>query len=215
MGSRRLPGKVLKKIGNNSLLGHLMTKVNSLKNKVNVVIATSTLEINNEIEEFCLKNNIRCFRGSESNVLERYYFCAKEYGFDHIVRLTGDNPFVDDEEIDNLVKLHIKKNADYSQSYSALPVGVGAEIFSFETLEKSFKYGVNENHKEHVNEYIEENEDKFKIIKLSVPKEKNRPDISLTIDTVEDLNKASFIFDKAKENFISTEEAISLCLRYL
>ena len=214
MGSIRLPGKVLKKIGDKSLLEHLMYRVSALKHEIKAVIATSTLEINNEIEGFCIENNIICFRGSESNVLERYYLCAMKYSFDHIVRLTGDNPFIDEEEIDNLIELHLDDNADYSRSYSALPKGVGAEIFSFKTLERCAKYGNEDNHKEHVNEYIEENKGKFKISELSVKKEKNRPEINLSIDSIEDYEKACFIVERSKNKQITTVEAIRLCLQY-
>jgi spore coat polysaccharide biosynthesis protein SpsF len=215
MGSSRLPGKVLKKIGDKPLLDHLLFRLNKLKHGLKTIIATTILEQDNDIEDFCIENNIICFRGSESNVLERYYFCAKKYSFDHIVRLTGDNPFIDVEELDNLIKLHLDTNANYSRSFAALPKGVGGEIFSFEALEESYKYGNKENHKEHVNEYIEENEDKFKISELFVQKEKNRPDISLTVDTKEDYEKACFVVEKSKKGQITTEEAISLCLQYV
>ena len=160
MGSTRLPGKVMKTIGDKSLLEHIIFRMLKSKKDVKLVIATSDLDKDNMIEQFCKNNNILCFRGSEQNVLERYYLCAKEYSFDHIVRLTGDNPFIDVEELDNLIELHLKNKSDYSRSFAVLPKGVGGEIFTFDALEKSYKYGFKYNHKEHVNEYIEENEGK-------------------------------------------------------
>jgi spore coat polysaccharide biosynthesis protein SpsF len=214
MGSTRLPGKILKNIGNKNLLEHILFRLTKLKHNVQVIIATSLLEKDNEVEKFCNEKSIKCFRASESNVLERYYLCAKENGFDHIVRLTGDNPFTDIEELDKLIELHIKTNADYSRSFASLPKGVGAEIFTFEALEKSYKYGQKENHKEHVNEYIEENEEVFKISELEVDKKKNRPDISLTVDTEEDYKKACFIVQNSKNEYITITEAIKLCLQY-
>lgn len=214
MGSTRLPAKVLKRIGDKSLLEHILFRLSQLKQNTKIVIATTTLEKDDVIEEFCKKNSINIFRGSESNVLERYYLCAKENNFEHIVRLTGDNPFVDIEELDNIITLHLNTKADYSRSFTSLPKGVGAEIFSFEALEQSYKYGDKENHKEHVNEYIEENEDRFKIAELKVEKEKNRPDISLTVDTEDDYKKACFIVENTKNEYISTKEAINLCLQY-
>jgi spore coat polysaccharide biosynthesis protein SpsF len=215
MGSTRLPGKVLKKIGSKNLLEHILFRLAKLKYTIKIVIATSILEKDDTIEFFCKENEIQCFRGSETNLLERYYLCAKENGFDHIIRLTGDNPFTDIEELDKLIELHIKTNADYSRSFASLPKGVGAEIFTFEALEKSYKYGQKENHKEHVNEYIEENEEVFKISELEVDKKKNRPDISLTVDTEEDYKKACFIVQNSKNGYITTTEAIKLCLQYV
>ncbi|MGJ0318162.1 glycosyltransferase family protein [Aliarcobacter cryaerophilus] len=215
ISSTRLPGKILKNIGNKNLLEHILFRLTKLKHNVQVAIATSDLEKDDKVENFCREKDIKCFRGSELNVLERYYLCAKENGFEHIVRLTGDNPFTDIEELDNLIELHLKTGADYSRSFASLPKGVGAEIFSFEALEQSYKYGDKENHKEHVNEYIEENEDRFKIAELKVEKGKNRPDISLTVDTEDDYKKACFIVENTKNEYISTKEAINLCLQYV
>ncbi len=214
MGSSRLPGKVLKKIGDKNILEHILFRLKRLEHDVKVVIATSDLAKDDELELFCKQNDINCFRGSEQDVLSRYYLCAKEYKFDYIVRLTGDNPFVDIEELDNLINLHISTKADYSRSFAVLPKGIGSEIFIFEALEKSFFYGKKENHLEHVNEYIEENEYKFKISELSVIKDKNRPDISLTVDTLQDYKKACFIVNTSNKKYITTQEAIKLCLQF-
>ena len=213
MGSTRLPGKVLKQIGNKNLLEHILFRLIRLKNSVKVIIATSDLKKDDELEKFCKIHNITCFRGSEQHVLERYYLCAKENNFEHIVRLTGDNPFIDIEELDNLIDLHLHNKSDYSRSFSSLPKGVGSEIFTFNALEISYKNGMKANHIEHVNEYIEENEELFKISELKVNSEKNRPEISLTVDTEDDYLKACYIVNNTKNEFISTEEAIEIFLQ--
>jgi len=215
IGSTRLPGKVLKKIGDKTLLEHILFRLNKLQHNLKVIVATSDLQKDNEIEKFCINNNVLCFKGSELNVLDRYYSCAKKYNFNHIVRLTADNPFVDIEELDQLINLHLKSKSDYSRSFSSLPKGTGSEIFTFNALELSHKYGHKNNHKEHVNEYIEENEKFFKISELKVPKEKNRPDISLTVDTQDNYRKACFIVENSNNEFIETKEAIKLCLQYV
>jgi len=214
MGSRRLPGKVLKQIGDKNLLEHILFRLTKLSHKAQVVIATSDLEQDDILESFCKVNNISCFRGSEENVLERYYLCAKENNFEYIVRLTGDNPFIDIEELDNLIALHIDTESDYSRSFAVLPKGIGSEIFTFDALEKSYLHGKKENHLEHVNEYIEENEDKFNISELKVSDEKNRPDISLTVDTFDDYKKACFIVENSVDKYITTNEAIDICSHY-
>ena len=215
MGSTRLPGKVLKQIGDKNLLEHVLFRLSKLKQDVSIVIATSDLPKDDELKKFCDDTNTICFRGSEQNVLQRYYLCAKENDFSHIVRLTGDNPFVDIDELDNLIDLHIKSHTDYSKSFSVLPKGVGSEIFTFNALELSYKYGKKDNHLEHVNEYIEENEDQFTISELEVYKEKNRPEISLTVDTAEDYKKACYIVNHSAEEYITTQEAIKLCLQFV
>ena len=216
MGSSRLPGKILKNLCDKSLLEHILYRLRYLKSKAEVVIATSLLPADDEVHDFCTGNGVECFRGSEGNVLSRYYECARLYGFQNIVRLTGDNPFVDIEELDNLIESHLRMDADYSHSFSVLPIGVGAEVFTFESLERSFREGNKPNHLEHVNEYILENPREFIINVFSdVRESKRRPDVSLTVDTMEDYKKACFIVENTSDEYITTEEAIKLCLRYV
>ena len=215
MGSARLPGKVLKMIGSKPLLGHVFFRLRHLGSRSLAVVATGDDLANDVIEEFCAKNGVQCFRGSESNVLDRYYKCAVKYGFKQIVRLTADNPFVDIEELDVLIKSHLETGADYSQSFSALPLGIGAEIFTFEALERSWRKGDKPNQIEHVNEYIWDNPKEFRInVFENVAKGKRHPEISLTVDTEEDYRKACFIAENVESEFISTEETIKLCSQF-
>ena len=115
MGSSRLPGKVMKNFNGKSLLGQIIFRLKWKENDAKVVIATSTLECDDVIENFCRENGTECFRGSESNVLERYFQCAEKYQFDNIVRMTADNPFPDIEELDNLIDFHIRNKYDFSE----------------------------------------------------------------------------------------------------
>ena len=214
MGSTRLPGKILKMFGNKTLLDHIFFRLSFLKHPTPIVLATSDLAADDLVERFCIKNNVPCFRGSESNVLERYYLCAKKYGFNNVIRMTGDNPFPDIEELDNLIDLFIATYAEYSNSFGALPIGVGAEIFTFSALEESYIKAKEPHHLEHVNEYIQEHPEKFKTTLLSVPQIKNRPELRLTVDTSDDYKRACFIIEKSKNEFITTEEAIDLCSQF-
>lgn len=211
MGSTRLPGKVLKSIGSKVLLEHIVYRLRFLKHKATLIVATSDTPKDDAVAFFCRKLGIACFRGSELNVLKRYYDCTCQFRFTQIVRLTADNPFVDICELDRLIDLHTTKAADYSHSFGVLPVGVGAEIFTFAALENSFHNGHAENHKEHVNEYIQDNPSLFKIEVLDVAPSKRCPDIRLTVDTEEDYRKACHIVKHARNEYIDTEEAIRLC----
>lgn len=215
MGSSRLPGKIMKNIGDKSLLEHIFYRLSFLKHNVKIVLATSTSSKDDAVEEFCLENNINLYRGSEENVLQRYYLCSKQYGFSQIVRLTADNPFVDVEELDNLIDLHINSKSDFTNSFESLPVGVGSEIFTFDALEKSYLYGKKLHHIEHVDEYMIENPHTFKTTTLDVPSTKKFPNVRLTVDTLDDYKKACFIVERSKNEFINTEEAVQLCLEYV
>lgn len=215
MGSVRFPGKILRPLGNKKLLlEQIVDRLSSLQHEADLVIATSTQLKDDETELFCKQRSIKCFRGSEEDVLSRYYECALYYGFKQIIRLTGDNPFVDVEELDNLIGLHLTENAEYSHSFNSLPVGTGAEIMTFSTLKRCFTEGANANHREHINEYIQENPSLFLIKTLAVKSEKNRPEVRLTVDTEDDYKRACFITDKSSSVNISTVEAISLLEKY-
>ena len=210
MGSKRLPGKVLKPIGKIPLLERIVLCLEYLKSNVQVVVATSNQRQDDAIEVFCRERQIEFFRGDEQNVLQRYVDCMHEYGFEHVVRLTGDNPFTDIEELDRLIELHVARAADYSTSTASLPIGVGAEIFSALALLRIHEQASKPHHYEHVNEVLLENPGQFSIAELEVPPAKNRPDVRLTVDTPDDYRRADCIARSSPSIPLALEEAISL-----
>lgn len=208
MGSTRLPGKILMKIGGKCLLEHILYRLTKLRYPALTVIATSDTPGDDVVERFCDSHAVACFRGSEPDVLDRYYQCARQYGFRHIVRLTGDNPFPDMEELDNLIDLHLSAGTDYANSLAGLPMGVGAEIFTFAALEKSWRAGKAPHHREHVNEYVLEHPEIFRTATLKVMADKHRPDLRLTIDTEDDYQRSCYIVERCETEYVSTLQAI-------
>lgn len=211
MGSTRLPGKVLKPVGRRPLLGLVLGRLERLEHAATVVVATTTLAEDDVIEAFCRQQCVECFRGSELNVLQRYFLCAEAHGFDQIVRLTADNPFTDIVELDGLIRMHLDANADFSHSFASLPVGVGAEVFSFAALRESYRCGRALHHLEHVDEYMLENPDVFVTREYLAPNAKRRPEIRLTVDTQVDYARACAIVAAAGNDFPTTREAIEYC----
>lgn len=211
MGSTRLPGKVLKPIAGKVLLDHVLGRLFQLEYPAKVVVATSDLPQDAAIVQHCLGKGVEVFCGSESDVLDRYYQCARQYHFAHVVRLTADNPFTDIEELQRLIEQHLEHGNDYTHSFGWMPLGVGAEIFTFAALEKSAYEGHAPNHREHVNEYIQENPTIFKIGSLKIVAAKRQPDLRLTVDTQDDYLRACNIAEHAPNRWIGTEEAIELC----
>ncbi len=211
MGSSRLPGKVLRDIAGRPLLGHVIGRLAMLRHQAVVVVATSDRPADDQIEGWCASNDVRCFRGDELDVLDRYFACATLYGFEQIVRLTADNPFTDIEELDRLLTFHIDGSYDYSHAFGSLPVGVGSEVFTFSALEKSQREGNQPHHREHVNEYFTDRPDLFRIGVLSVPPEKVAPVLRLTVDTMQDWMRADTLAAHAGDRWLSTKEAIALC----
>jgi len=213
MGSSRLPGKVLKDIGNKPLLGHILGRLEHLRHQASVVVATSDLDQDDVIEQFCCDHDVLCFRGSEKNVLQRYYQCAVKYGFDHIVRLTADNPFTDIVELDGLIQMHLDTGADFSHSFASLPVGVGAEVFAFQALKQSYEQGHEAHHLEHVDEYMLEHPEVFDTHIYQAPASKCYPDMRLTVDTLDDYKRACAIVAAQENDSVTVDEAIRFCLR--
>ncbi len=214
MGSTRLPGKILMPLGESSLLGCIFKRLASLRHHAALVLATSKASRDDVVARFCQEQGVECFRGSEEDVLARYYQAACHYGFRHIVRLTADNPFIDVTELDRLLEVHLSDGNDYTHSFDSLPVGVGAEVFTFEALEESFRLGTKPNHREHVNEFIQEHPQFFQIATLEVPAEKNRPEVRLTVDTPLDYRRACFIQAHGPGGCLGTAQAIDLGLEF-
>ena len=211
MGSTRLPRKVLLPIAGKVLLDHVLGRLSLLAFTVKVVVATSELPQDDVIAQHCLARGVAVFRGSETDVLDRYYQCARENCFEHVVRLTADNPFTDMDELQRLIEQHLTQYNDYTHSFGTMPLGVGAEIFTFAALERSAREGHAPNHREHVNEYIQENPDVFRIGVLEVATAKRCPELRLTVDVEDDYLRACTIAGCAPDRWIGTEEAIQLC----
>jgi spore coat polysaccharide biosynthesis protein SpsF len=190
MGSSRLPGKVLLPINGRPLLGHVVGRLSELKAKASLIVATSNLPADDVIVGWCEYSGVMAFRGGELDVLQRYLDCASHFDLSHVVRLTADNPFTDIEELDRLISLHLANSNEYSHSFGQLPIGAGAEVFAREALEKSCKLGRGPHHREHVNEYILENLDSFRVGVLEIPENKRAPTLRLTIDTPDEYELA-------------------------
>lgn len=209
MGSSRMPGKVLKPFFHTTLLGWILDRLTTLPWPI--VTATGDDSCDDPIERFCRDRGALCFRGDERDVLDRYCRCAMAYGFAHVVRLTGDNPFPDTSILKELVEAHVSTGADYSHAFGALPVGVGAEVFSLAALDRSGREGCEPHHREHVNEYILEHPRMFKITSLQTPAELCCPSLKLTIDTPADYERVLGYFTGPPGTQIGTKELIERC----
>lgn len=215
LGSTRLPGKVLKDLSGKPMLEHIIVRLQTARNVSETIVITSTEPAEDKIEEFCAARNIRCFRGSEQDVLDRYYQAAKELKLSHLIRITGDNPFIDIEELDRLIALHFEKEPAYSLNKSEagnnILRGAGcAEIFSFAILETAWSKGNLPHHREHVNDYILENRESYDVLVAQVPKDKQYAGGSVTVDTPADFKRAEQIIALAAkpQHQITTQEII-------
>jgi spore coat polysaccharide biosynthesis protein SpsF len=196
MSSSRLPGKVLKPILGKPLLSLLIER--ALKSKLinKIVVATSYHPSDNKIEEFCRNTDVPCFRGSLEDVLDRYYKTSLYFDKpDHIVRLTGDNPLIDPEIIDKVIKFHLDNNYDYvsNTAENNFPVGLDVSVFRFQALKLSWEKACQPSEREHVNPFILGHPEIFRI---GLYREKVKyPCLRWTVDTEEDFKYVKNIFE--------------------
>ncbi|MEI6300066.1 MAG: glycosyltransferase family protein [Betaproteobacteria bacterium] len=159
MGSTRLQGKVLMDVNGVPLLKILMRRVALSKMLDRIVIATSTQANDDPIAKFCAQEKIEVFRGSESDVLGRYYDCATAIGATTIVRLTGDCPFIDPNIIDAVITMFKNEALDYAANTvppqtSTFPSGSDVEVFTYAALARAHREVKDPSYREHVTFYF-------------------------------------------------------------
>ncbi|EMJ35399.1 cytidylyltransferase domain protein [Leptospira interrogans str. FPW1039] len=138
MGSTRFPNKVLQKIQGKPLIELLFSRLSRSKMLNEIILATSDSINNDPLVEFINYLGFEVYRGSESDVLDRYYQTAKHKKADVVVRITGDCPLTDPVVVDNAIEKFLKDGSDYCSNVSpaTFPDGLDTEVFSFQALEK-------------------------------------------------------------------------------
>jgi spore coat polysaccharide biosynthesis protein SpsF len=156
MGATRLPGKVLMDVAGKPVLGHVINRVSLAKTVDQVVVATTDRPGDDAVARYCRDSGVSLFRGSEGDVLDRYYRCAKAHNADHIVRITADCPLHDPAVIDYVDDEYLKVGCDYATNAIeyTFPEGFDIEIFSMAALEKAWTEARLPSEREHVTPYI-------------------------------------------------------------
>jgi len=203
--SKRLPGKVLKKVCNKTLLELMIERLKRIKNANNIIIATTKLKIDDKIVAVAKKLNVKFFRGSEEDVLGRVSAAAKRFETDIIVEITGDTPLIDPKISDSIIQFFLKesKKFDYvsndlgihNKKYKMLsPIGLSTKVFSTKLLRRISKTTSNPLDREHVANYIVKNPKKFRLYNYKINKKISRPDLRFTLDYKEDFLVIKKIF---------------------
>lgn len=212
MGSTRLPGKVLKKISGKTILYYVVERIKKSKLIDGIVIATTTNSNDDVIVKEAENLKVDYFRGSEDDVLSRYYFASKKFNADIIIRITSDCPLIDPTIIDTVIIKHIESKADYTANTieRTYPRGFDVEIFNMNILNETYKNATEKYQREHVTLYILENSEKYKLINVKAEGKLNRPDIRVTIDKKEDYKLISKILKHFKNIDFGIEDVIDL-----
>lgn len=193
LGSTRLPGKVLREIGDEKLLEVVVERVKKSKCLDEIIVATSNDPFDDKLVDFLNERNYDYYRGSEENVLERYVEAGDMYDLQVIVRITGDNPLVSPNIIDAAVEDHHDQAADYTKVCGA-PIGVGVEVVGHEALKSIHELSsLTDLEKEHVTYRIKNKSDDFIHNELTFD---NGNNLRLTVDTPEDLHLMRVINNK-------------------
>ena len=197
-GSTRLPGKVMKELCGKTVLAHDIERVSQAKLVDEIIIATTTHDSDDVIVQEAERLGVKVFRGSEDDVLSRYYFAAKEAEADVVVRITSDCPLIDPVILDDIIRVFldgsydIVTNAGNDLSKRTFPRGLDAEVFSFEMLETAHLKAVETYQREHVTPYIYENAKSVFYYQNDVDYSKYR----WTLDTEEDWLLISAIYQR-------------------
>lgn len=186
MGSSRLPSKVMMPINGKPMIGYQIDRL--LKTDLPIILATSENPNNDRLVAYVKNLGVDIFRGSEDNVLERYFRAAKLNNIKHIIRITGDNPLVDSNFILNQLKVFCPRTNRYylhEGEIRKLPLGMSFEMFSMELLEEACKKAQSRSEKEHVTPYMHQNmlgDIEIREFNAMI----DYPEARLTVDTKED-----------------------------
>ena len=217
MSSTRLPGKVMMKIDNeNTMLDCVINQLKNSKQTKNLVIATTEQKEDDVIVELVKRREIKYFRGSKKDVLDRYYQCAKKFDFSEIIRITADNPLIDYEILDTVVEHFKSNNYDYitidqpqiSTFHQTYPWGYNVEVFTFSALENAWKNAKLPSEREHVTPYFYKNKEIFR--QTSIENSEDLSRFRCTVDTKYDLELIQKIYLNINKRPILLSDVIKL-----
>ena len=215
MGSSRLPNKMMLSLHGYPIIEWVGRRIAKSKRLDDIVFAIPDTIIDDILEYYLCQLGMKVIRGSEDDVLDRFYTAATLTHASHIVRICADNPLVSHEAIDELIKNYFSHQCDYAYNHipkgNLYPDGLGAEIVSMDLLKTIWKETTDSSKREHIFNYIWENPEIFSIYTFDPLDFKiSGPDIKLDIDTISDYKKLLSInidIDMTAKDIISTYRA--------
>ena len=156
LGSTRLPNKVLKTINGKSLIEILLNRLSKSEKIDQIILAIPDNYLNDKLSEHICKLGYEVYRGSEDDVLSRYFEAAKKYEANIVVRITGDCPIIEPLLVDKIIEYHINNKVDYTSNINppTFPDGLDTEVFTFESLKKAHHLTSKKSDREHVTPFI-------------------------------------------------------------
>jgi len=213
MGSTRLPAKVLADIRGQPMLWHVLQRTRAAETLDEVIVATTTQPSDDSIVAFCRELGARCFRGSEEDVLDRYYQAASQHGADVVVRITSDCPLIDPGVLDKTVRAFLAEQPDYASNsvIRTYPRGLDAEVMTLRVLERAWREARQPYERSHVTPYIYESPGRFRV--LSVTGDRDYSEFRWTVDTPQDLEFVRSVYARMGRDEFLWSDVVSLLER--
>lgn len=187
MGSTRLSGKVLRPLGGQTVLSRVIQRVRRFRLIDDLLVATTVEPADDAIMKEAERCSVEIFRGSEDDVLDRYYRAACQARADAVVRITSDCPLIDPEVSDHTIQKFLDSRPDYASNAleRTYPRGLDTEVVRFAALERAWKEATEPYQRAHVTPYLYQNPDKFQVLSVKGPSDLSG--YRWTLDTPEDL----------------------------
>jgi spore coat polysaccharide biosynthesis protein SpsF len=185
--STRLPRKVLLDIAGRPMLDWVVSRAGRARLLDEVMVATTERPEDDAIVALCRTLSVRCFRGSEDDVLDRYYHAALESSADIVVRITSDCPLIDPGEMDRVLESFRREQPSYA-SNSLLPGflrGLDTEAMTMAALTQAWREARAPYQRVHVTPFLYQNPQLFRL--LAVRFDRDFGAYRWTVDTPEDL----------------------------
>lgn len=197
MGSTRLPGKVLARLGRHTLLAHCVRRLQAADIGP-VIVATTRESADDAVEAEARRCGALVFRGPTRDVLARYVGVADEFGGRFLIRATADNPAVDSDSPRRLLETALRHNAEYVTD-QGLPIGAATELVAGDTLRRLAGLTADPEDREHVTLHLKRNAARFRTGLVPAPADLRRPDLRLTVDTPDDLAFMRRVLEKVDD----------------
>jgi spore coat polysaccharide biosynthesis protein SpsF len=210
MGATRLPGKVLRQLCGRSVLEHVISRVRRATSLDDVVVATTETLSDEAIVRECVRLDVPSLRGSEEDVLSRYFKAAERWKADAVVRVTADCPLFDGLLLNEMLGVFLAgnrstTNIDYLSNVlrRTFPRGLDAEIFTFAALALAFHEATEPHEREHVTPYLYQNLERFRL--RSFEGSENLSTHRWTLDTPEDWMFISAVYEALGSDCTTTD----------
>ncbi len=210
--STRLPGKILKEINGKPIIQYIVDSLLNITSTGNIVVATSDQKSDNPISDYCNKNNIQVYRGDLLNVSKRFKDCANEYEFDFVTRINGDNIFIDQSTIIEMVHIVETNKYDFVSNVKnrTFPKGMSIEMVRVSYYNSTYQNFYNNAHFEHVTIYLYQHDVDQRYYYFYNKKCKEAAGMQFAIDTKQDfINAAAIISYLNKSNNFELEEVFN------